>query len=169
MKTINNQNALEEYMSGNAVIIDVREPMEFKEIHIPGAINIPSTHFDIQAIEPFKDRKICLVCQTGKRTQIIIQDLEEKGWSNIYSLEKQMQSYAHNVAQKDTGWTVDRQFRMTLGVLLALFLIMFFLGYTGFIVIPIILSAGLTITAIIDKCYMRTGIAKLPWNKGKQS
>ena len=169
MKSISNTTALQEYVAGNAVIIDVREPMEFQEIHIPGAINIPSTKFDLQAIEPFKDRKICVVCQTGKRTKTVIQELEDNGWSNIYSLEKQMQSYAHNVAQKDTGWTVDRQFRMTIGVLLAVFLTAYFSGFTGFIAIPIILSTGLIVTAIIDKCYMRTGIAMLPWNKGKQA
>jgi len=45
---------------------------------------------------------------------------------------------------------------------------MYFLGNNGFILIPIILSGGLTITAIIDRCYMRMAIAKLPWNRGKK-
>lgn len=57
---------------------------------------------------------------------------------------------------------------MTLGLLLLLFLLGHFLGFALAIIIPIILGAGLTITAIIDRCYLRIGIARLPWNRKRR-
>ena len=39
MNQISNHSAQELYISGEAVIIDVREPLEFKEKDIPGALN----------------------------------------------------------------------------------------------------------------------------------
>ena len=62
------------------------------------------------------------------------------------------------------GWTIDRQFRLALGLSLAVFLLGYFLVSEIFIVIPVILCIGLTYTSIIDRCYMRLGIAMLPWN-----
>lgn len=167
MKTINNQQAQTEYVHGNAIIIDVREPAEFAEIHIPGAINIPSTQFDAHAFEPFLDRKVCIICQTGKRSRNIIEKLESMHWNNVYYLETQMENYQHTVAQKTSGWTVDRQFRFLLGILLSIYVVTYFLGAKGFIVIPMILGTGLIVTALINRCYLRIGIAKLPWNRGK--
>lgn len=65
------------------------------------------------------------------------------------------------------GWSVDRQFRFVLGILLAIFLA----GYPFspmFAIIPVVLSLGLTVTAIIDKCYLRIGIVRLPWNSREE-
>jgi hypothetical protein len=57
---------------------------------------------------------------------------------------------------------------MTLGVLLAIFLGGDFLSIQWLIAIPIILATGLIFTSLIDRCYMRMGIALLPWNRGKK-
>lgn len=166
MNQISNHIAQELHILGEAVIIDVREPLEFREKHIPGALNLPSTQFILNQFHPFADRKICLICESGKRASKIRNKLESSGFTNVFILETQMQNIQVNDHTK--GWTVDRQFRLVLGLLLLIYLIMYFLGQNGFIVIPIILSTGLTITAIINRCYMRMAIAKLPWNRGKK-
>ena len=62
-------------------------------------------------------------------------------------------------------WSVDRQFRFVLGIFIALYLIGFHWMSALFSIIPVILCLGLIITAIIDKCYLRVGIAMLPWNR----
>lgn len=64
-------------------------------------------------------------------------------------------------------WSVDRQFRFLLGVLIAIFLIGQYWMSDAFTAIPVILCLGLIITAIIDKCYLRIGIAMLPWNRAQ--
>ena len=153
--------------NGRSVLIDVREPAEFDDHHLVGAINLPASQFDETQYTPFRDQHIYLVCQSGNRAEKIAHQLRTDGFS-VYVLEEHM---AHlqdkGIQPAPKGWTIDRQFRFTLGMLLALFL----LGYHGvshyFLIIPVILCMGLTITALLDRCYLRLLIAKMPWNRGK--
>jgi rhodanese-related sulfurtransferase len=48
------------------LVVDVREPLEFEEGHIPGAINVPLSRFDPEALPA--DKQIVLVCQAGARS-----------------------------------------------------------------------------------------------------
>lgn len=165
MNTIENKKAKDRMMTGSLVIIDVREPGEYHEGHIPGALNFPSTNFHKDHYSGFKQIEIALVCQSGKRARKIGETLSKEGFEKVNLLETQMQEI--NNSNKVKGWSIDRQFRITLGVLLLVYLLLIqFVNYI--ILIPIILSSGLIITAIIDRCYLRMGIAMLPWNKGKQ-
>jgi rhodanese-related sulfurtransferase len=166
MKTINNHSAQTAVLSGRAVIVDVREPAEFHENHIPGAINLPSTTFDKNHYSAFSNLQICLICESGKRAEKIGRKLQAEGFENISLLDKQMQHITKLI--DESGWTIDRQFRMTLGILIALFLTLHFFSFKWSIIIPAILCIGLIFTSLIDRCYMRIGIAMLPWNKGKK-
>ena len=162
---ISNHQALTECIEGTAAIIDVREPAEYGDLHIPGAINIPSTQYESEHFSGYAQKNIYLVCQSGRRANQVRNQLIEDGFQNVFILETQMQHIRNG--KKTKGWTVDRQFRMTLGILLALFLVLHFLDVKNGIIIPIILASGLIFTSIIDRCYMRMGIAMLPWNRGK--
>jgi len=151
------------------VLIDVREPLEFKEIHIPGALNFPSSTYSSVLYQQYEDKSIVIVCQNGSRSQKIAEKLLSDGFKKVFILDKQMANLTNDAFHKtiNKGWTVDRQFRMTLGVLLVTFLLGFHFVSPYFMVIPAILATGLVFTSIIDRCYMRMAIAQLPWNKGK--
>lgn len=165
MNIIGNAQANTELEIGALVIIDVREPAEYREGHIHGAINFPSTKYNRDHYSGFQKMKIALVCQSGSRAKTIGKNLLNDGFNQVFLLETQMQDIKNTKATK--GWSIDRQFRFTLGVLLLLYLSL--RNFTGYmIIIPVILGFGLTITALIDRCYMRMGIAMLPWNKGKK-
>jgi hypothetical protein len=66
-------------------------------------------------------------------------------------------------------WTIDRQFRMALGLLVAIGLLGKIVLSDWFLIIPSIICVGLIFTSIIDRCYFRLFIASLPWNKGVPS
>lgn len=57
MQTISNHVAQTEQSQGTTVIIDVREPSEYKERHIPGALNHPSTSYSKEEFAPFEREK----------------------------------------------------------------------------------------------------------------
>ena len=71
------------------LLIDVREPWEFKEFHIPGAQLIPMGLFkDGSAISQLpKDRQIVLQCQSGSRSANCLEILVEAGISNVTHLD----------------------------------------------------------------------------------
>lgn len=155
--------AIQAQENGNAVIIDVREPAEFRDGHFPGAVNFPSTNFTPAAYQQWPGQQIILICQTGSRARTIAGKLEEAGIREVYVTEQHMEQIETD-SSAGQGWSIDRQFRLTLGIFLLLFLIgRYWLGDV-FWMIPLIIGLGLTITAIIDKCYLRVGIAKMPWN-----
>ena len=71
------------------LLIDVREPWEFEEFHIPGAQLIPMGLFkDGSAISQLpRDRQIVLQCQSGSRSANCLEILVDAGISNVTHLE----------------------------------------------------------------------------------
>ena len=69
-------------------IYDVRERKEFEKEHIPGSINVPLGEFltseNVKGL-PEKGLKV-VVCKSGHRSSIAVQDLIERGVKNIYNL-----------------------------------------------------------------------------------
>jgi rhodanese-related sulfurtransferase len=150
-----------------AVIIDVREPREFRENGIPGAVNLPLSEFHEDQYNSYRENLICLICQSGNRASRTKDQLEKIGFTNVVLLDRHMESIENN--ESATGWSVDRQFRFVLGILIAISMIGFFRGGIWFLSLSIFVSLGLTITASIDRCYLRVLIAKMPWNHYRAS
>ena len=50
----------------SCVIVDVREPHEFRNGHIPGAVNYPLSQFNPDSIS--KGKPVVLICQAGGRS-----------------------------------------------------------------------------------------------------
>jgi len=68
------------------VIIDVREPFEYADGHVDGALNIPpSTMMDGAKeldIVP-KDAHIIVYCRTGSRSNVAMHMLSSRGFTNV--------------------------------------------------------------------------------------
>ncbi|MDD2561191.1 MAG: rhodanese-like domain-containing protein [Eubacteriales bacterium] len=72
----------------NPVIVDVREPFEFVQGHIPGAINLPLGDLSRSAVEqlPDKDALIYLYCRSGSRSASGAYELIQMGYTNLHDL-----------------------------------------------------------------------------------
>lgn len=68
----------------NVYIVDVREPMEFEEGHIPHSINIPLSELD--RIDLDKDAKVIVYCRSGNRSKAAIERLNDLGYENLANL-----------------------------------------------------------------------------------
>lgn len=54
--------------SGEAVLVDVREPNEFAAERIPGSVNLPLSVFDPARLPPVPEgKKLVLHCRSGSR------------------------------------------------------------------------------------------------------
>lgn len=69
---------------GDFVLVDVRDPSEFKEGHIPGAINIPSETFASGSGVLPKEKKIIVYCNTGSRSHLAYKKLISLAYPEIY-------------------------------------------------------------------------------------
>jgi rhodanese-related sulfurtransferase len=73
---------LEELLPG-ARLVDVREPYEFDEAHVPGAVLVPmaSVPDRLDAFAP--DAPTYVICQTGARSLRVCEYLEAQGLVGI--------------------------------------------------------------------------------------
>lgn len=67
----------------NDVILDVRNPEEFAEAHIKGAINYPVTALENYIEELKKYEHIYIHCKRGGRAKIAFENLKNAGLTNL--------------------------------------------------------------------------------------
>lgn len=84
----------------NYVLVDVRDASEYKEGHIPGAINIQSENFAAGSGVLPKEKKIIVYCNTGSRSYLAYKKLIQLAYPDI--------NQALLAEWKDAGFTVER-------------------------------------------------------------
>lgn len=65
--------------------VDVRTPEEFAEGHVAGAVNIPHDRMAARwgEIAAHRDRPVVLYCRTGRRSEMALDVLRERGFSDL--------------------------------------------------------------------------------------
>lgn len=88
------QEALEE--GEDLLLVDVREPYEYEKGHIPGSLLIPRGMLEgaadpnnphrIEALYSARDRSIVVLCNTGGRSAMAADTLQQMGFGKVRSL-----------------------------------------------------------------------------------
>lgn len=97
-------------LAGELLVVDVREPDEFEQGHIPGAINIPRGWLEFKAdptcpayddrIAP--DTPLLVSCTVGGRSALAAAALHELEYANVTNLERGLEGW------RDAGYPVTR-------------------------------------------------------------
>lgn len=72
-----------------AIILDAREPKEYKTSHIKNSISVGYDEFNIETILDTiknKDGQIVVYCSLGIRSEDIAEKLNKAGYTNVYNL-----------------------------------------------------------------------------------
>ena len=88
IKSIGSAQAVNLINRESAVVLDVCEPKEFEQGHLPNAINIPlgSLASRVSELEKYKDKPIVVACRAGNRSVKGAITLSRNGFSSVYSL-----------------------------------------------------------------------------------
>ena len=70
-----------------AVIVDVREPDEWRSGHIPGAVHMPLASLRARMRELDPQRELIVVCRSGNRSATAVSFLQSAGFSQARNLE----------------------------------------------------------------------------------
>jgi SulP family sulfate permease len=70
----------------NAILLDVREPEEYRRGHIPGARLLPLRRVLDEAPDLARDRRVLLACRSGRRTLRAMHMLRTMGFDDVYGL-----------------------------------------------------------------------------------
>lgn len=80
----------DDLIQGADLLIDVREPDEFRQGHIPGAINIPRgmLEFKLSATPEYdsRDLNIVVYCKTSGRAALAARSLKHMGYLQVKSI-----------------------------------------------------------------------------------
>lgn len=73
----------------NAIVLDIREPGDYKTGHIIDAKNLPASRLGEEAdnISADKNRPVILYCKSGMNSQSACVKLREAGYSHVYCLK----------------------------------------------------------------------------------
>jgi rhodanese-related sulfurtransferase len=71
--------------ASGALVIDVRQPSEYEEGHIPGAVNIPLRELAANVDRIPTDTQVFVYCKSGYRAGIAVSSLRMMGYDNALS------------------------------------------------------------------------------------
>ena len=88
VREIDTAGAEEEIAAGDAVILDVREPDEYEQGAIPGAVHIPrgTLETSVEGRIPDKSSHLVVYCAGGTRSAFAAQTLQELGYTDVASV-----------------------------------------------------------------------------------
>jgi rhodanese-related sulfurtransferase len=88
-------------LRGKVRFIDVREPQEYQEGHIPDSELVPMRTVPDAAVGWAHDEPLVIVCRSGRRSAQIIQELAQLGLTRLLNLRGGV------VEWRDAGLALD--------------------------------------------------------------
>ena len=149
-------------------LVDVREYPEFKAKHISGSILCPLSALKEKTSQIEKGQPVFLICKSGMRSQQAASELIAFGY-DCTVLDGGIGSWEDKglpVVEGETSvWAMDRQVRLTAGLMVAFGILFSWIVYPGFIFLSLFVGIGLIYSAITDTCGMALLLGKMPWNR----
>lgn len=100
IKEVDVAQAVEAMRSGSVVVVDVREPDEYRQGHLEGALNIPRGVAEMGVPQAVSDRaaRILCYCAAGNRSALAADSLRQMGYENVESLNGGFQAWVRSGA-----------------------------------------------------------------------
>lgn len=153
-------------------VIDVRTPLEYREVHAEAARNVPLDSLDPRAVMSRRngsaDEPLYVICKSGARAAKAQQKFIDAGFANVVNIQGGTEAWVTAglpVVRGKKSMSLERQVRIAAGsivltgALLGLFVHPYFTAISAFV------GAGLVFAGLTDSCAMGMLIAKMPWNK----
>ena len=166
---------LAELLAGGKAIdlIDVRTPVEFREVHVESARNVPLDRLDpaalVQARSGPADEPLYVLCRSGSRGRQACEKFLQAGVANVVNVEGGTLACVEAglpVVRGKKAMSLERQVRIAAGLLVLLGALLGWLVDPAFVGLSAFVGAGLVFAGITDTCGMGMVLARMPWNQG---
>lgn len=156
-------------VKADCLILDVRTPAEYEEMHIEGAVLHPLSDLDVGTVKGLmQGHSSCVVvCRSGGRARQATEKLIAEGIVNVAVLEGGISAWNSAglpVIRGRATMSLERQVRIAAGALVFLGSTLGYFVNPGFIAISAFVGAGLMFAGVTDTCGMAMMLAKMPWN-----
>src|SRR6266496_2917734 len=157
--TIRPQQSSEKCQNGKIELLDVRTPVEYRELHAAAAFNVPLERLDPTAVMGArygaKDEPVYLICRSGSRGRQACEKFIAAGFSNVVNVEGGTLAWAEcglPVVRGKKAISLERQVRIAAGALVLLGALLGWLVHPAFIALSAFIGAGLVFAGITDTC-----------------
>lgn len=174
-QSINVTQAASLIKNGEAVLIDVREPEEFKESHIAYAISVPLSALEggFQMLDIPTDKTILFQCLKGSRGQTACARIQDLGncKNKILNIEGGIEAWKEQglpvieLSAARPKLSLMRQVQIIVGFLVALCVVIGFTGMVAAFVMAGVFGAALFFAGLTGWCGLAMILSKMPWNK----
>ena len=170
--TISGEELQELASSGTDVeLIDVRTPVEFRQVHSVHARNVPLDVLDPAAEiakRPDGSSPLYVICQSGARAEKACAAFIAAGFSNVVNVAGGTQAWdaaGLPVVRGKKGVSLERQVRIAAGTLVLIGSAAGYFGPDYAIGLAAFVGAGLVYAGITETCGIGMLLARMPWNQ----
>jgi rhodanese-related sulfurtransferase len=150
-------------------LLDVRTPMEFAEVHVPQARNVPLDELRPAALQLPKEQPIYLLCRTQQRATNAAEKFIREGFTQPVVVAGGTQAWVEANLPVERGVakviSLERQVRIAAGSLVLIGVLLGWFVHRAFFGLAAFVGAGLVFAGTTDFCGMGLLLARMPWNK----
>jgi len=158
------------------MLIDVRTPKEFEEVHLVAASNWPLDKLDPAEMMKLRNGStgdpLYVVCRSGSRSRQACEKLVAAGLTNVITIDGGTLACIEAglpVVRGAKMMSLERQVRIVAGSLVLIGAVLGYFVHPWFIGLSAFIGAGLVFAGITDTCGMGMLLARMPWNQIKPS
>jgi rhodanese-related sulfurtransferase len=157
-------------------LLDVRTPVEYRELHIANARNVPMDRLDpvavMQARTGSSEEPLYLICRSGSRGRQACEKFLAAGFTNIINVDGGTLACVEAglpIVRGQKIISLERQVRIAAGALVLLAVLLGWFVHPAFLALAAFVGAGLVFAGITDTCGMGLLLARMPWNQVKDA
>jgi rhodanese-related sulfurtransferase len=169
MKTIDPKSAARMLASGEAVLVDIREPDEHARERIETARNAPISKLGERGLGIAVSQPVIFHCKSGARTTANASALARAAACEAFILEGGIEAWkaAGLEVSLDRRQPLEimRQAQIVAGAMVVASVVLGWLAHPGFFGFAAFVGAGLAFAGVTGWCGMAKALALMPWNR----
>lgn len=174
-RTIAPEDLAKQQLSGKAVeLIDVRTPVEYRELHVDFARNTPLSELDIARLATERrgtEEPLYVICRSGSRAGQACKSLEAAGIPvvNVEGGTLAWEAAGLPVVRGKKAMSLERQVRILIGSMVLISSLLAYFVHPLWIALAAFFGGGLIFSGITDFCGLALILARMPWNHVAES
>ncbi len=156
-------------LPNNVVVVDIREPGEYRREHISGSKNIPRAELGKSDLSAEQDKIAIFHCASGNRTRQCQEAILACGFKETYCLPEGIAQWKRCqlpvIYDRSAPIEIMRQVQITAGSLVVIGILLSTFIHPYFILLSAFIGAGLIFSGVSGTCGMGKMLSYMPWNR----
>lgn len=156
-------------------LVDVRTPVEFREVHVTFARNVPLDQlFPGQFAAPAgtSSQPLYVICRSGSRGRMACEKLAGATSRQVINVDGGTEAWAAlglPVVRGQKAISLERQVRIVAGSLVLIGAALGAFVHPAWIGLSAFIGAGLVFAGVTDTCGMAMLLGRMPWNQVRET